>query len=210
MLNQLENTNALTDRTIDPTSNPTSNPPANLTATPVTSTRTEGAQTMLDRVAAWELEIPDFSFPAPEGDRRSLTAVRLVPPEFVEQMSVAMKGIEMLSRGGTEPEDLRDLAQYSIAYGPVADAIERLGAKMRHSVEIARAKAGAEALLTFRVAERLSVLPGTTHLAPLVAGWRRTLRTARRFSPVRKAKKDGTETPAPTPTAPVTPEPHTP
>jgi hypothetical protein len=186
----------------------------NATTTPATTptTRAEGAQAMLDRVAAWELEIPDFAFPVPEGDRRSIAAIRLVPPEFVEQMAVAMKGDDVLSRGGTEPEHIRDLAQYSVAYGPVADAIERLGAKMRHSVETARAKAGAEALLTFHVAERLAVLPGTKHLAPMVELWGRTLRTARRFNR-RKAKNAGTDTPAPTPTVPtvpVTPESHNP
>jgi hypothetical protein len=100
---------------------------------------------------------------------------------------------------GTDPEQLRDLAQYAVAYGPVADAIERLGAKMRHSVDTARAKAGAEALLTFRVAERLAVLPGTTHLAPMVESMRRTLRTAAMFRRPKKSKKAGTDTPEPAP-----------
>jgi hypothetical protein len=194
MLNQLENMNAVA------VNDPTTTPPA----------RADGAQAMLDRVAAWELEIPDFSFPVPVGDRRPFTVERHVPPDFVEQMAVAMKGVDLLSRGGSDPEQLRDLAQYATSYGPVATAIERLGAKMRNSVDSARAKAGAEALLTFKVAERLSKLPGTTHLAPMVETMRRTLRTASVFRRAKKAKKDGAETPAPTtPTTPVTPEPHT-
>jgi hypothetical protein len=195
MVNHLEATNPVTDPTTTP------------------ATRAEGAQAMLDRVAAWELEIPTFSFPLPEGDRRPFTAIRLVPPDFVEQMTVAMKGVETLTRGGTDPDQVRDLMQYSVVYGPVADAIERLGAKMRHSVDTARAKAGAEALLTFRVAERLAVLPGTTHLAPMVESMRRTLRAAPLFRRPKKSKKAGTETPSPAPQpAPVgtSPEPVTP
>jgi hypothetical protein len=180
----------------------------NATTDPATTptTRGEGAQAMLDRVATWELEIPDFSFPMPEGDRRTFTALRLVPPDFVEQMAAAMKGVDTLSRGGTAAEQLRDLSTYAVAYGPVADAIERLGAKMRHSVDTARAKAGAEALLTFRVAERLAVLPGTTHLAPMVESMRRTLRTAAMFRG-KKSKKAATETPAPQ-RAPTAADPH--
>jgi hypothetical protein len=40
-----------------------------------------------------------------------------------------------------------------------------------------RVKAGTEALITFRVAERLAAVPGNEHLVPMVETMRRTLRT---------------------------------
>jgi len=183
------------------------------------ATRAEGAKSMLERVAAWEMEIPVFDFPVAEGNRRALTHGRLVPPDFVEEITAIMQSAELASRGGGHAEEVHDLLEYSVVYGPVAAAIERLGAKMRHSVDTARAKAGAEALLTFSIAERLSRLPGTTHLAPTVAALRRTLRTVPSFRP-KKSKKAATETPAPAPapspspvpvvTVPVAVDPHKP
>jgi hypothetical protein len=160
--------------------------------------RAEGAQAMLDRCAAWEQEIPVFAFPVPEGNRRALR-VRLVPPDFVEEMTAAMKGVELLSRGKTDPDEVRDLMQYSVVYGPVATAMERMAAKMRHSVETARAKAGSEALLTFGLAERLARVPGNTHLVPMVEALRRTLRTAAAFRGQKKSKKAAPESPSPQP-----------
>jgi hypothetical protein len=74
--------------------------------------------------------------------------------------------------------------------------MERLAKEMRHSVDTAKVKAGAEALITFKVAERLAALPGNEHLVAMVETMRRTLRTAPRFRPNRKAKKDGAETPS--------------
>jgi hypothetical protein len=167
------------------------------TTTTNPSTRAEGAKSMLERVAAWELEIPVFDFPVPEGDRRALTHGRLVPPDFVEEITAIMRSADLASRGG-HADEVHDLMEYSVVYGPVAAAIERLGAKMRHSVDTARAKAGAEALLTFSVVERLAQVPGTKHLAPTVEALRRTLRTVPTFRP-KKSKKAATETPAPAP-----------
>jgi hypothetical protein len=179
------------------------------TPNPIPSvSRTQEAQAMLARVEAWLAEIPTFSFPLDPANRRAMAVARSIPPEFVEQTTVAASGIGELSRGGTTPEETRDLVSYAIAFSPVADAIDRLAASMRHSVDTAKAKAGAEALVTFTMAERLSVIPGLTHLAPMVAGMRRTLRsTVPRFR-ARKAKKDVAPVPAEPGTSP-TPDTHT-
>jgi hypothetical protein len=150
----------------------------------------------MERIEAWRQEVPDFDLPLPAGNRRKLAAARLVPNDFVEQMCAAMEGDELLTRGGIGADQLRDLILYALAYGPVADEMERLAKEMRHSVDTAKVKAGAEALITFKVAERLAALPGNEHLVPMVETMRRTLRTAPRFRPTRKAKKEGTETPS--------------
>lgn len=181
------------------------------TPNPNPASRTEDAQAMLDRIEAWRKEIPTFSFPLPQGDRRVQSAARVVPHELLEQTVIAVKTIDVLARGNANPDELRDLVQYAVAFGPVADAIVRLAAEMQHSVDTARSKAGAHALVTFNLADRLSMLPGNEHLVPIVADMRRTLRTVPRFRGAKKVKKDTTTTPAgpgtagpgnPTPTAP--------
>jgi hypothetical protein len=209
--------NTMNMEAVDPTANPTTNPTANPTANPTTGavSRADGARAMMERIEAWRQEIPDFDLRIPAGNRRKLAAARLVPHDFVEQMSSAMEGDQMLTRGGTGSEQLHDLVLYALAYGPVADEMERLGKEMRHSVDTAKIKAGTEALITFGVAERLASLPGNEHLVPMLETMRKTLRTVPRFRPNRKAKKAPTETPSPTPVtppspAPVSTEPHKP
>jgi phytoene dehydrogenase-like protein len=180
-------------------------------ATPEAGVHTQEAEAMLDRVEAWRKEIPTFAFPVPKGDRRLQSAARAVPPDLLEQTAVAMKSIDALSRGNNDAGQQRDLLQYAIAFGPVAAAIVRLGAEMQHSVDVARAKAGTEALVTFHLAERLAKVPGNEDLIPVVAEMRRTLSTVPRFRGPRKAKKDGPQQPVdpakPAP-API-PDPHT-
>jgi hypothetical protein len=148
---------------------------------PVEGQHTAEAQAMLDRVEAWRKEIRTFAFPVPKGDRRKMATARTVPAEFLEQAAVAMRGIEALSRGNNDPDEMRSLVQYALAFGPVAAAIVRLGAEMQHSVDT------------------------------IVAEMRRTLDTAPRFRTARKAKKStdapkpdtGTTAPAPSPEHPV-------
>jgi hypothetical protein len=171
--------------------------------TPEAGSHTQEAHAMLERVEAWRKEIRTFAFPVPKGDRRLQSASRAVPPELLEQAAVAVKTIDALSRGTSDVDGMRDLLQYAIAYGPVTGAINRLAAEMQHSVDMARAKAGAEALVTYGLAERLSRVPGNEDLIPIVAEMRQTLNATPRFRSNRKSKKQGTDTSTP----PVTPAP---
>lgn len=166
---------------------------------PVSSPRTAEALAMLERVETWRAEIPQFLLANLHRDHRTLLTARLVPAEMLERTAVALTTIESLSRGDSDADELRDLVQYALAFGPVADAIVRLGQEMQHSVDAARAKAGAEALVTYRLAQRLAAIPGHEDLIPVVAEMRRALETAPRFRS-RRAKKDAAATPAsPTP-----------
>jgi hypothetical protein len=165
--------------------------------------RAEGARAMMERIEAWRQEIPDFSLRLPSGNRTNLGRARLVPPDFVEQIGAAMTGDETLTRGGTTPDQMHDLVLYALTYGPVADEMDRLAKEMRHSVDTARVKAGTEALITFRVAERLATVPGNEHLIPMVETMRKTLRTAPAYRPGKRAKKDATDTPPQPSPAPV-------
>ena len=154
----------------------------------------EQAQALLDTVAGIRAAIPTFPFHIQPGTRRRVTALKKVSPEFVEQSNTAMKNEPLLSRGGVDPDYLRDLGRYATAYGPVADALEAAAREMRESVDSARAKAGTESLTTYHVARRLSRRPDGAHLVTLVQSMRRTLGA-------RRAKKVA-EAPEPEPTTP--------
>ena len=200
MNTQNGNRNVTADVADVPNPNPNPNP----------TSHTVAAQAMLERIEAWHHEIPQFSFSIGR-DRRTMLSARLVPPEMLERTAVAMVSIDDLTRGNTNVEELRDLAQYAIAFGPVADAIVELGKAMQRSVDSARAKAGAEALITYHLAQRLAAVPGNEHLVPIVADMRRTLEIVPRFRSRRVPKKDaatpGAEPTPPSPT-PATPSTH--
>jgi len=164
--------------------------------------RIEAAAAMMGRIGEFVADVPRFAF-LPGSDRR-LLATAAVPPEFIEQSNVAMTGEEALARPGADPLQLRDLVTFSFAYGPVADAMEAAAAIIRRSATEARAKAGAEALATYAIAQRLATRPETAHLSVLVDNMRRTLNLSSRFR-TRRAKREA-EQPAPTPTTiPTTP-----
>jgi len=164
--------------------------------------RIDGAKQMFDTIEGLRQQIPVFSFPVVPGNARQLVATANLSPEFMELTNAALREREELGRKGVEPDELRDLAGYAFAYGPVADAMERLAIEMRHSVNTARSKAGSEALLTFEVTRRLAVRPEHADLAPLVQDMRQALGvTRKRQLAKRKADhKNGTPT---TPTTPV-------
>jgi hypothetical protein len=188
---------------------------ATATATETGSTgsgsHVEAAAAMLGRIDQFVTDIPKFPFVSNPG-RRLLTPAS-VPPEFIEQSNVAMSGEAALARPGVDPAQIRDLVSFSIAYGPVADAMEAAAATIRRSAAEARAKAGAEALTTYAIAQRLASRPDTSHLGTLVENMRRTLNLSPRFR-ARRAKKEAPPTttpvtPTPVPaTPPVTPVPH--
>jgi len=157
-------------------SGPTVPQPGAQPGDPVTPpvSRIEGAGAMIASVEAIRQQIPAFSFPVVMGDRRPLNNLKSVPPDFIEQTNVALKGETLLSRGGVDVEEVRDLVNYALAYRPVADVLERAALEMRKSVDTAMAKAGKEALTTYALAQRLALDPNTG-LAPLVQNMRTTL-----------------------------------
>jgi hypothetical protein len=158
----------------------------------------EGAQALLDTIAGLRAAIPTFPFHVQPGKRRSLTRSKSVPPEFIEQSNTAMQNEPLLARGGVDPDQTRSLVRYATAYGPVADALEAAAKEMRESVDSAQAKAGIEALTTYKVAARLARRPDGAHLGTLVQTMRRTLGRGRRSKKPAEAEAPGTNaTPTP-------------
>jgi len=179
---------------------------------PVSPSRVEAAAAMIVRIDQFVADIPKF--PIVSRSAAQLAAASAVPPEFIEQSNVALIAEQALTRPGVDAGQNRDLVAFSIAYGPVADAMEAAAATIRRTAADARAKAGSEALTTYAIAQRLATHPETAHLSALVENMRRTLSLSSRFR-IRRLKK-AAQQPAPpttTPTttgttAPVTPVPH--
>lgn len=64
---------------------------------------------------------------------------------------------------------------YAEAYAPVAGELEALAKFVRHSVTVARNKAGSEALTTYALAQRLAKRAENADLAPHVDAMRQAL-----------------------------------
>ncbi|HEV7486261.1 MAG TPA: hypothetical protein VGQ65_11310 [Thermoanaerobaculia bacterium] len=169
---------------------------------PKETSHTDGAQACVEDIRAMRQRIPNFVIPESKKAGQRLATVASIPKEFIELAAVAVKNSAMLVRGsGTDPAQIRDFMSFAEAYAPVADELEALAHFIRHSVALARNKAGSDALTTYALAQRLAKRAETAELAPLVNDMRGAL--GPRF---RKAKAKQT-----TPTAPVpAPRPVTP
>lgn len=141
----------------------------------VPNIHTQAAQARVDELRAMRLAIPNFVIPTLNGGTRSLISAASVPAEFVELTVVAIRNSAALVRGSADPDVTRDLISYADAYAPVADELEALAHFVRHSIAAAKNKAGAEALTTYALAQRLAKRPETADLAPHVADMRRAL-----------------------------------
>jgi len=120
--------------------------------------------------------IPNFVIPESKNAGRRLASVASLPQQFIELAAVAVKNSAMLVRGsGADPVQLRDLMSFAEAYAPVADELEALAHFIRHSVALARNKAGSDALTTYALAQRLAKRPETADLAPHVDDMRNAL-----------------------------------
>ena len=135
----------------------------------------EAAQTRVDELRAMREAIPHFSIPETKGGSSRLSAAANLPPEFVELAAMTIRNAEVLVGGPADPATMRDLSEFAASYGPVADELEALASFLRHSVILALNKAGADALLTYEIAKRLSKRPEHADLIPFVADMSRAL-----------------------------------
>jgi len=182
------------------------------------SVHNETALAVLEGLKALKQKIPNLVIPVTKDERKRLSAAASVPAEFVERLAVAVETTPRLVRAqALRPDESRDLMSYAEAFGPVADEIEALAGFLRHSVTAARNKAGAEALTTYALAQRLAARPDHADLAPHVADMRRALGPKGLGAKGRraKAKAEPSEPPAQppvtttAPAAPATPTPTT-
>jgi len=173
------------------------------------SVHDETALAVLEGLKALKQKIPNLVIPVTKDERKRLSAAASVPAEFVERLAVAVETTPRLVRAqALRPDESRDLMSYAEAFGPVADEIEALAGFLRHSVTAARNKAGAEALTTYALAQRLAARPDHADLAPHVADMRRALGPKGRKAKA-KAKAEPSAPSAPPAQPPVTTTPAT-
>ena len=145
------------------------------------SVHSDAAQARVEDVRALRQKFPNLVIPTSKSESQRLSKAASVPEPFVELTAVAIKNSPALVRGGAnDPEQTRDLMSYAEAYAPVADELEALAKFVRHSVTVARNKAGSDALTTYALAQRLVKRPENADLAPHVDAMRTALKAKRR------------------------------
>jgi hypothetical protein len=157
---------------------------------------TDAAQALINDTRAMRARIPKFVIPS-EGDGRRLAPAGSVPPQFIEQTVVAVRNSASLVRGGgLDPDETRELMTYAVAFDPLADELEALAYFVRHSVIVARNKAGRDALTTYALAKVLAKRPETADLLPYVEDMRRALGRTRKgkSKPAAEPKPEAEET----------------
>ena len=165
------------------------------TQTPSSVSHTDAAQALIQKVRALQQEIPNFTFPTPGSTTRSLIKCATVRPQFVYSTAAAVQNNPVLVRGGAaDPDQLRDLMAFGEAYTALADEIEAFGKFLRHTIAAAKNEAGAEALTTYALTQRLAKRKSTAYLAPVAEALRSALG--------RKAKKSDAQPAPPAPSAP--------
>jgi hypothetical protein len=158
--------------------------------TVTTGNYAETAQERVLELRRWREQIPHFIIPETPDATVRLNSAASVPVAFMELTNVAIANQPVLVRtGGLTPAQIRDLIAYAEAYGPLPDELEALAKFIRHSTALARNTAGAEALTTYSLAQRLAKRPGNGALVPYVADMRRALGRGRKPTPEALAEK---------------------
>jgi len=161
------------------------------------------AQERVDEIRAMREKIPNFVIPSFKGERQRLTTAASVPPQFVEQVAMAIKNSsKLVAAGAADADRIRDLMNFAEAYDSVADEFEAMAGFVRHSVTVAKNTAGSYALTTYALAQRLAKRPESADLAPHVDNMKSALGRKGRKAKAQPEPTPGTPAPAP---APVTP-----
>jgi len=165
------------------------------TDTTTTPSHTEAAQALIEKVRALQQEIPNFTFPKPGSSTQSLSRCASIPPQFVYSTAAAVQNHPALVRGGAaDPDQLRNLMAFAEAYTALANEVDAFGRFLHHTIVAAKNEAGAEALTTYSLTQRLSKRAGTAYLVPVTEALRHALGP--------KSKKSDAQ---PAPTTPTTP-----
>ena len=164
------------------------------------STQIEAAQALIEKVRALRQDVPNFTFPKPGSTTQSLSRCASVPSKLIYSAAAAVQNNPVLVRGGAaDPDQLRDLIGFAEAFTAAADEVEQFGRFLRHTIAAAKNEAGAEALTTYALTQRLARRANTAYLKPVAELLRRDLG--------QKAKKSSDVQPSPEPQPAPQPEP---
>jgi hypothetical protein len=158
----------------------------------------DAAQAFLEKLRALRQEIPNLTFPLSAAEARRLNSAASVPDDFIEMASVAMKNSpQLVAAVSADPDQMRDLVRFSNAYVAIAQELDAMGFGSRHTVAIARHKAGSDALDVYAAAKTLARRADGAHLRPHIAEMRRTLGRGRTGSARSRSKGKQPAPPAP-------------
>ena len=120
-------------------------------ATPLS--HTERARAVLEHIRGIQELIDGFSFDF-EPDARTLNAAKSVPDAFLEEVAVAIEASEHLAQASqVTPAELRDIASFSIAFGPVVTEMDIVDRAVRLVFAKKRAGVCKRALQTYDLAK---------------------------------------------------------
>jgi hypothetical protein len=109
-------------------------------------------------------------------ERRKLSGASSLSREFVEETVASTQNSTHLAVAGTlDATQMRDLLAFTDAYAPVVAQAESLMRFLQHTVAVAKARSGSQALMTYSLAQRLAKKPETAYLVPMVDAMRQKL-----------------------------------
>jgi hypothetical protein len=113
--------------------------------------------------------IPGYRAPVSANEMRALVRLANLPPEFIEELAVAVEASPDLQRmDRLRPEDARDARDFDRFCAIVADELEIIARGIRYAGRSRLASVGGLALQTFAVAKSLNrVEPIIPHLQAL-------------------------------------------
>jgi len=117
----------------------------------------------------------------PKERLKELINVASVSDEFLETVTNGVEATPDLASAATlVPAEIRDVIEFSRAYGGALHEVELLHRMLRHTILVRRARAGQEALKAFALAKGLNRPRKSDLLVPHIEAMRRTLARSRR------------------------------
>ena len=156
---------------------------------------TEAAKALMEKIQALRDSIPNLAIPESAAAARRLAGTSALSHDFVEMTVAATENSDHLAvAGAMDPLQMRDLLSFAEAYEPAVAQAEALTRFLKHTVKTAKSKAGAQALLTYSVTQRLAKQPATAYLRPIAEAMRQKLGRRGRAKAQPQPAPDGTPT----------------
>src|SRR5260370_26819863 len=131
-------------------------PPTTDPSTPVDNQYAAMADAFIGQFQTMEQQVPRFTLPLSRPVAKRLIVNANVPDAFLALVSTSLMTSPQLAAGiGTTMQELRDIVNYALSFGPVARRSAAWSAAMEHSVTGARHKAGTHALNVYALAKLL-------------------------------------------------------
>lgn len=147
-----------------------------ITVDAVPSPHAEAARVFLEKLRDLQQEFPRLAPIEPE-KTRSLSARMRLPDEGVEAATVEIERSPRLGvAAAADAASLRDAYTYALAYRAVEKELLAMARRVKHTIRVERARAGAAALDIYALATRLSKQEDGAEFLPFVEDVRQMLK----------------------------------